>query len=155
MKVESLPKVEEPQFARVPSDELHKIWEPVAEIMTRHPRGLLNIMSHIEVYHGIADGLYDLWVGVRAQEIEMALLTSMSRHTHQNILYIVWGGGKGKEYWELGAKRLEHFAQLLGASQIRCHGREGLVRWGRKFGFHPEEVVLVKHLSPMGNEWRH
>lgn len=155
VKILSLPRDPNPQFCRVPTDELFQLWEPTLELMFRHPRGLLDIMSPAEIHHGIQEGLFDLWVGIRDQELDMALLTSFSKHAHKSYLYIVWGGGRGKEYWGIGSQKLEHFAQILGASEIRCHGRVGLQRWGRKLGYTSSEVVLIKHLPTLGNERRH
>jgi hypothetical protein len=156
MEIEELPFNEEPKLCRVdPEEELPKLWDAVKPIMMAHPRGLLDVMSIEEVHHYIATGLYDLWVGVHERRVEVALITSLSRHAHEQPLFLIWGGGEGRKYWEVGHKTLEHFAQLIGATQIRVPGRRGVGRWAERFGYLEEQVVYVKKINQPDQKWSH
>lgn len=154
--VEELPNRDEPKLCRVSQEELPYFWDIVLEIMKEHPRGLLDVMSVDEVLNGIQVGLFDLWVGVDKKEVEVAVLTSFSRHAFVSILYVVWGGGIGKKYWRVGIETIEHYAQIIGADTIRVQTtRQGVLRIAKKYGYLPEEIILVKRFEQPTGKWRH
>lgn len=154
--IEGLPFHEEPKLCRVNTmRELELLWPAALTLMEAHPRGLLDMLSLEEVLNLIQTDTYNLWVGISKKTVEVALLTSFSRHTHSSPLYLVWGGGNGKKYWTCGQKTLEHFAQLIGATEIRVPGRRGVGRWAQRFGYLENQVVYVKKIPQPDLKWSH
>lgn len=153
MRIQELPQSEEPKFCRVDSDTLPLIWPAFLEIVKHHPRGLLDVMSVEEILSAIQNGFYDLWVGIQDQEVQVAVLTALHRHAYSSPLFVIWGGGIGKAYWKLGVKTLNHYAQLIGATEIRVPGRRGVGRWAEKLGFAEHQVIYVKPIEQPSRKW--
>lgn len=155
MLVEQLPDHPEPKLCRVDQDSLPFLWDAALNIMKEHPQGLLDVMSSEEVLSNIQNGLYDLWLGIHKRSVEVALLTSYSRHAYSNPLFLIWGGGSGKKYWKTGTKTLEHFASVIGATEIRVFSnRPGTAKWAEKLGYKPAQTVFVKHIPQPKGTWR-
>ena len=132
---------------RVFPESLPFMWEPVKALLEKHPQHFLDYTSAETVYEYLMENRLELWIGLHQRDIELACITHLFGHK-KKYLEILWIGGKNFErYAEEGLKKLEVWAAIAGASELRVGGRKGLLRLLASRGFKQQRVELAKTIS--------
>ena len=124
------------------------VWPRAAEIMTAHPKGLLDRMSITEVRARILADEYELWVGLDKGQIEAVMLTSIGEFTYRRVLYMDWAGGDLRKYGGVTLKKLELYAEAQLIDEIEIQGRPAIARMLKRAGYTQKRVVMSKEIIP-------
>lgn len=91
-----------------------------------------------EVRDGIRNGWFHLF-----HHAEGVMVTEFILSPRVRALHVIAAGGSLKAMADLTPKA-EHFAWMAGANWTGATGRKGWVRWLRRFGYAPSNMMTVE-----------
>lgn len=137
-----------PEIWLIPQGGLSFYWPAAEAIMRKYPKGLLEVQSLSEVRSMVAQGMYNLWLGIDDDRVEAVLLSAVYQFAHARQCWIIWGGGLGRKYIPEGVKKVEQYCTVLEVDELHVPGRIGMERVFARYGFAREKVIMVKRFSP-------
>lgn len=129
------------------------VWSDVAELIEEHGQDWLQIVDLKEIYQNCLEDKIDLWVATNNTRLEMVMFCCWERHAKRSYYHVMWLGGKDlKNYLREGLEKIEHYACLCGANEVRLGGREGWEKLLAPYGYGSRSVELRKDVTIC---WRH
>lgn len=136
------------KVGRVPPQLLSTVWGTVEVLLDQQSEQLLVYTSKEDLYNMIASDTLQLWLGISSKKgIEVACITHLAGNT-KKYLEIVWLVGTNfSAYKAEGLDKLEQWAAIQGADEIRAGGRKGLQKLLHPLGFKEKRVELSRAVS--------
>lgn len=134
------------EIGRVEDSSLAAAWCEVLPMLEERGESWKRVVDFRDVFQRLVYGDMDLWIAHERGEILGVVLASWERHAHQATYHInYFQGSRMREYFEEGLKKIEHYAQVCGATYVNAGGRVG---WQRMLAgqSYKREVFLQKNV---------
>tara|TARA_R100000234_G_scaffold39298_1_gene23409 strand:+ start:8317 stop:8736 length:420 start_codon:yes stop_codon:yes gene_type:complete len=129
-------------ISAVPKEALGSVWADVARVMDKSVN-TSNGKYHIDdLYHGIQNNLYVLWVIMEEEEVIAAITTRIIEYPGKRAMAMDWiGGSKMGKWLPVAQETLERFAKDNNCTHLEGYGRKAWGRWLGKYGWNPEYIA--------------
>ena len=129
-------------MSAVPKEAVSAVWADVARVMNKSV-DTSNGKYHIDdLFHGIQNNLYVLWVIMEEEEVIAAITTRIIEYPGKRAMAMDWIGGSNMGKWLPGAQEtLERFARDNNCTHLEGYGRKAWGRWLGKYGWNPEYIA--------------
>lgn len=136
----------------IPREALEWVWPQVVQVLREYPEHLLDgHYTEQQVYQGVAQSNYDLWVGLsdlEEGEIEFVSFCRFEPLASYSIYRILWVGGKFAEHLEDATEQVGRYAkEVLKADKLAFSGRLGWLRRMEKHDFQVVRYEMWKSLE--------
>lgn len=118
---------DEAEFWRLPADHVDFVWA-VAGPLLEKATDLDRKCTLEQLHHDLVQARAQLWLAVRDQVIEGALVTAIAIYPDRKICQLVFCGGSDVSFWVKYRTDVEGFALENGCASMEIVGRRG---WGR------------------------
>lgn len=124
------------------------IWPDVEAILEERGKEWLKIVTPREVWMGVVQLKWDMWIGTYDRELEMVGICAWEPHELQKYYHIIWLGGKNlAKYMEPALRLVEQYASLQGATEVVATGRFGWMRLLKDEGYLASTVQVRKNVT--------
>tara|TARA_R100000697_G_C5449817_1_gene197253 strand:- start:1230 stop:1649 length:420 start_codon:yes stop_codon:yes gene_type:complete len=129
-------------ISAVPKEALGAVWADVARVMDKSVE-TSNGKYHIDdLYHGIQNNLYVLWVIMEEEKVIAAITTRIIEYPGKRAMAMDWiGGSKMGKWLPIAQETLERFAKDNNCTHLEGYGRKAWGRWLGKYGWNPEYIA--------------
>ena len=129
-------------ISAVPKEALGAVWADVARVMDKSVE-TSNGKYHIDdLYHGIQNNLYVLWVIMEEEKVIAAITTRIIEYPQRKSMALDWiGGSRMKEWQDMALEKIVNFAILNDCQHLEGYGRKAWGRALKKYGFYPEYIA--------------
>ena len=129
-------------ISAVPKEALGAVWADVARVMDKSVE-TSNGKYHIDdLYHGIQNNLYVLWVIREKEKVIAAITTRIIEYPGKRAMAMDWiGGSKMGKWLPIAQETLERFAKDNNCTHLEGYGRKAWGRWLGKYGWNPEYIA--------------
>ena len=129
-------------ISAVPKEALGSVWADVARVMDKSVE-TSNGKYHIDdLYHGIQNNLYVLWVIMEEEKVIAAITTRIIEYPGKRAMAMDWiGGSKMGKWLPIAQETLERFAKDNNCTHLEGYGRKAWGRWLGKYGWNPEYIA--------------
>ena len=129
-------------ISAVPKEAANTVWAGVAKVMSKSVE-TSNGKYHIDdLYHGIQNDLYVLWVIMEEEEVIAAITTRIIEYPGKRAMAMDWiGGSKMGDWLPVAQETLERFAKDNNCTHLEGYGRKAWGRWLGKYGWNPEYIA--------------
>mgnify|MGYP003132250944 FL=1 len=129
-------------ISAVPKEALGSVWADVARVMDKSVE-TSNGKYHIDdLYHGIQNNLYVLWVIMEEEKVIAAITTRIIDYPGKRAMAMDWlGGSRMKEWLPIAQRTMESFAKDNNCTHLEAYGRKAWTRWLGKYGWNPEYIA--------------
>lgn len=140
------------EVGKVKPDDLTVAWFSIQPIIEEHGAKWLEEVNMREIFANAIAQRLDIWMGTDDNVPDMVGVCCWEQHAHKSYYHILWLGGRNLEkYIDLGLSKVEQYASLIGADQVRIGGREGWERVLGPRGYNP--VVAVELQKNVKTLW--
>jgi hypothetical protein len=123
------------------------VWEEVSQLIEQNHAGWLDMVDLKEVYESLMMDKLDLWIGHDKWEVFIAMICGWERHAKASFYHIMWLGGRDfRPAMKAGMEKVERYACMQGAKEIRFGGREGWEKLLKPLGY-----VMAPHIEMRKN----
>ena len=135
-------------MSAVPKEAVSAVWADVARVMNKSV-DTSNGKYHIDdLFHGIQNNLYVLWVIMEEEEVIAAITTRIIEYPGKRAMAMDWiGGSKMGKWLPVAQETLERFARDNNCTHLEGYGRKAWGRWLGKYGWNPEYIAYRKELE--------
>lgn len=124
------------RFAPVPVGNVDMFWDTVAPMLEKATKAANGRSSIDDVFAGIMDGTYILWVAVVDKEIVAAVTSRIVQYPQCRAMALDWiGGSKMKDWIGIGNEILVRHAKHNGCTHMEGYGRAAWIRWNGRYGW--------------------
>jgi len=124
------------RFAPVPVGNLDMFWDTVAPMLSRAIKTAHGKSSIDDVFAGIMNGTYVLWVAVVDGKIVAAVTSRIVQYPQCRAMALDWiGGAKMKDWIGVGNEILVRHAKHNGCTHMEGYGRAAWIRWNGRYGW--------------------
>ena len=129
-------------MSAVPKEAVSAVWADVARVMNKSV-DTSNGKYHIDdLFHGIQNNLYVLWVIMEEEEVIAAITTRIIEYPGKRAMAMDWiGGSKMGKWLPVAQETLERFARDNNCTHLEGYGRKAWGRWLGKYGWNPEYIA--------------
>ena len=129
-------------ISAVPKEAVSAVWADVARVMNKSV-DTSNGKYHIDdLFHGIQNNLYVLWVIMEEEEVISAITTRIIEYPGKRAMAMDWiGGSKMGKWLPVAQETLERFARDNNCTHLEGYGRKAWGRWLGKYGWNPEYIA--------------
>ena len=129
-------------ISAVPKEAVSAVWADVARVMNKSV-DTSNGKYHIDdLFHGIQNNLYVLWVIMEEEEVIAAITTRIIEYPGKRAMAMDWiGGSKMGKWLPVAQETLERFARDNNCTHLEGYGRKAWGRWLGKYGWNPEYIA--------------
>ena len=129
-------------MSAVPKEAVSAVWADVARVMSKSV-DTSNGKYHIDdLFHGIQNNLYVLWVIMEEEEVIAAITTRIIEYPGKRAMAMDWiGGSKMGKWLPVAQETLERFARDNNCTHLEGYGRKAWGRWLGKYGWNPEYIA--------------
>ena len=129
-------------MSAVPKEAVGAVWADVARVMNKSV-DTSNGKYHIDdLFHGIQNNLYVLWVIMEEEEVIAAITTRIIEYPGKRAMAMDWiGGSKMGKWLPVAQETLERFARDNNCTHLEGYGRKAWGRWLGKYGWNPEYIA--------------
>ena len=129
-------------ISAVPKEAVGAVWADVARVMNKSV-DTSNGKYHIDdLFHGIQNNLYVLWVIMEEEEVIAAITTRIIEYPGKRAMAMDWiGGSKMGKWLPVAQETLERFARDNNCTHLEGYGRKAWGRWLGKYGWNPEYIA--------------
>lgn len=131
----------------VPKEHLDYVWPAASAELARAAQTTRGKFSADDIYAGLLNDLYLLWVIARNQTVIAAFTTRIIEYPQKRAMALDWvGGHKMSEWLSIALDAVRAHANANGCTSVEGYGREA---WGRvlsKHGFEPEYIAYRMEL---------
>ena len=135
-------------ISAVPKEAVSAVWADVARVMNKSV-DTSNGKYHIDdLFHGIQNNLYVLWVIMEEEEVIAAITTRIIEYPGKRAMAMDWiGGSKMGKWLPVAQETLERFARDNNCTHLEGYGRKAWGRWLGKYGWNPEYIAYRMEIS--------
>lgn len=146
--LESATPANKPDLFLVSRQDLPNMWGYFLGFMEDQDNGIMNLYWPEELYTELlcSPTLY-LWLALDKGKLEGALLVSFSQERESRSCWIQAVNTAHFFKYKDCLKKVEHWAQLMGATGMVMEGRKGFARPMAQLGYTQETVILRKNLT--------
>ena len=132
----------------VPTEAVGHVWKDVDRVLKKAVATVDNKAEMIDIFDGIYDGTYVLWVVIDEQDdVIAAFTTRLIVYPQRKALALDWVGGTRMKEWEDQLiDTMRRYANELDCSHLEGYGRKGWGRALKKYGFYPEYIAYRMEL---------
>ena len=129
-------------MSAVPKEAVSAVWADVARVMNKSV-DTSNGKYHIDdLFHGIQNNIYVLWVIMEEEEVIAAITTRIIEYPGKRAMAMDWiGGSKMGKWLPVAQETLERFARDNNCTHLEGYGRKAWGRWLGKYGWNPEYIA--------------
>ena len=130
------------QITPVPLHAVYAVWSKVVGYMEEAAASTNGKYTARDIYEGIENGVYVLWIIVENDDIIGALTTRIASYPNRRSMSIDWvGGTKLEELLPMFHPVMAQYAKDNGCSHLEGHGRGGWARKLKSYGWKTERAV--------------
>ena len=135
-------------MSAVPKEAVSAVWADVARVMNKSV-DTSNGKYHIDdLFHGIQNNLYVLWVIMEEEEVIAAITTRIIEYPGKRAMAMDWiGGSKMGKWLPVAQETLERFARDNNCTHLEGYGRKAWGRWLGKYGWNPEYIAYSMEIE--------
>tara|TARA_S200002703_G_scaffold105890_1_gene91861 strand:+ start:124 stop:546 length:423 start_codon:yes stop_codon:yes gene_type:complete len=133
----------------VPSEALDIVWGDVEELMERTMGVTKGKYSAKDIYDGVKEGIYAIWLVLDGEKPICALTTRIVQYPEgRKSLSIDWiGGTRMKEWLPLLQETMTKYAKDNQCTHLEGFGRQAWIKWIGKYGWKPAYVAFDMELD--------
>ena len=132
----------------VPKAFVNMMWPDVVRVLEKAVATSSGKYSMADIYDGILDDDYVLWVILDHDEIIAALTTRIAGYPGKRGMAVDWLGGSRMSEWLPSVQRvMTKYAQDNKCTHLEAYGRKAWGRWLAKYGWEPEYIAYRMELS--------
>ena len=134
-------------ISAVPREVLGIVWGDVAKLLYKSVETSNGKYSIDDLYHGINNGQYVLWIVMDKDEPVAAITTSIISYPGRKAMAMDWiGGSRMREWLPMAMKTLSEYSRKNGCTHLEGYGRKAWGRWLSKYGWKPEYIAYRMEL---------
>ena len=132
----------------VPKRFLNAVWPDVVRVLEKAVATSSGKYNMEDIYDGILDDDYVLWVILDHDEIVAALTTRIAGYPGKRGMAVDWLGGSRMSEWLPSVQRvMTKYARDNKCTHLEAYGRKAWGRWLAKYGWEPEYIAYGMELS--------
>jgi hypothetical protein len=134
-------------ISAVPREVLGIVWGDVAKLMYKSVETSNGKYNIDDLYHGLNNGQYVLWVIMDGKETIAGITTSIISYPGRKAMAMDWiGGTRMREWLPMAMETLSEYSRKNGCSHLEGYGRKAWGRWLSKYGWKPEYIAYRMEL---------
>jgi hypothetical protein len=135
------------QITPVPINAVYAVWSKVVGYMENAAATTDGKYTARDIYEGLENGIYVLWIIVENDDIIGALTTRIASYPNRRSMSIDWvGGTKLEELLPMFHPVMAQYAKDNGCSHLEGHGRGGWARKLKSYGWKTDHIVYNMEL---------
>ena len=135
------------QITPVPLHAVYAVWSKVVGYMEEAAASTNGKYTARDIYEGIENGVYVLWIIVENDDIIGALTTRIAIYPNRRSMSIDWlGGTRLEELLPLFHPVMAQYAKDNRCSHLEGHGRGGWARKLKSYGWKTDHIVYNMEL---------
>jgi len=135
-------------FGSIPAPVMDVVWPDVVKLMDRTLATAHGKYTIDDVYAGLQRGDLALWLAVEGTKPIAAVTTRVIQYPQGRALALDWvGGGRMKEWFDIGMPIMEKFAKDNGCTHMEGYGRKAWMRWIGRYGWKQDYIAFRKELD--------
>ena len=135
------------QITPVPLHAVYAVWSKVVGYMKEAAASTNGKYTARDIYEGIENGVYVLWIIVENDDIIGALTTRIAIYPNRRSMSIDWlGGTRLEELLPLFHPVMAQYAKDNRCSHLEGHGRGGWARKLKSYGWKTDHIVYNMEL---------
>ena len=135
------------QITPVPLHAVYAVWPKVVGYMEEAAASTNGKYTARDIYEGIENGVYVLWIIVENDDIIGTLTTRVAIYPNRRSMSIDWlGGTRLEELLPLFHPVMAQYAKDNRCSHLEGHGRGGWARKLKNYGWKTDHIVYNMEL---------
>lgn len=135
-------------ISAVPREALGIVWGDVAKVMYKSVETSKGKFHMDDLYHGIKNDEYVLWVIMDEETLVAAITTRIVSYPGRRAMAMDWiGGSRMKEWLPLAVNTLSKYSKENDCDHLEGYGRQAWGRWLAKYGWKPEYIAYRMELN--------
>ena len=135
------------QITPVPLHAVYAVWPKVVGYMEEAAASTNGKYTARDIYEGIENGVYVLWIIVENDDIIGTLTTRIVAYPNRRSMSIDWlGGTRLEELLPLFHPVMAQYAKDNRCSHLEGHGRGGWARKLKSYGWKTDHIVYNMEL---------
>ena len=132
----------------VPKKFLDAVWPDIVRVLEKSVATSNGKYDMADIYNGIIEDDYVLWVVLDQDEVVAALTTRILGYPGKRGMAMDWLGGSRMSEWLPSVQRvMNSYARDNGCTHLEAYGRKAWGRWLAKYGWEPEYIAYRMELS--------
>jgi len=132
----------------VPREALDVVWADVSRLMNRSVETSKGKFHIDDLYHGIKNELYALWLILDEDKTVAAITTRIIIYPGKKAMAMDWiGGTRMKDWLPMAVETLSEYAVKNNCTHLEGYGRKAWGRWLEKYGWEPEYIAYRMELG--------